>query len=105
MFGNIDVVVLAQRCAVPTLVVLGRDKDTPLGQDGTIMGDLERYSALIGEERRRFCASLRGARVHAVAGGHHFYRELSAELLGLLSIWLRDTEPTERPPALSARSK
>jgi pimeloyl-ACP methyl ester carboxylesterase len=104
MFGNLDVVELAARCAAPTLVVLGRDKDTPLGQDGSVMGDLERYSGLIGDERKRFCAALHDARVHEVAGGHHFYRELSAELLGLLSIWLRDTEPTEKPPAASTGS-
>jgi pimeloyl-ACP methyl ester carboxylesterase len=97
MFGTLDVVDLARGCAVPTLVVLGRDKDTLLGQDGSVMDDLERYSGLIGDERRRFCAALQDAHIETVAGGHHFYREKLPELLVLLSSWLDETELTERP--------
>src|SRR5215211_5662444 len=104
MFGNIDVVDLAAKCPVSTLVVLGRDKGTPLGQDGTVMGDLEHYSALIGPERKRFCSALRDARVHSVDGGHRFFRGHFPPLLELLSSWLSDTEPAERPTAGSARS-
>jgi pimeloyl-ACP methyl ester carboxylesterase len=97
MFGTVDIVQLAGGCAVPTLVVLGRDKDTPLGHDGSVMDDLKSYSGLIGNERQRFCAALPNARVHVVAGGHHFYRERFTELLELLSSWLTDTEPANSP--------
>jgi pimeloyl-ACP methyl ester carboxylesterase len=97
MFGKLDIVDLARRCAVPTLVVLGRDKDTLLGQDGSVMDDLERYSGLIGDERKRFCAALPDAHIETVAGGHHFYRERLSELLDLLSNWLAATSPPSVP--------
>jgi pimeloyl-ACP methyl ester carboxylesterase len=97
LFGTIDIVELAENCTVPTLVVLGHDKDTLLGSDGSVMDDLERYSGLIGDERKRFCAALQDAHIETVAGGHHFYREKLPELLVLLSSWLDESERTERP--------
>jgi pimeloyl-ACP methyl ester carboxylesterase len=97
LFGTIDIVELAAKCVGSTLVVLGRDKDTLLGHGGSVMDDLERYSGLIGYERKRFCAALQDARIETVAGGHHFYREKLPELLALLSSWLDETEPTKRP--------
>jgi pimeloyl-ACP methyl ester carboxylesterase len=104
MFGRTDIVEMAARCDVPTLVILGRDKDTLLGQDGSVMKDLQRYSGLIGDERRRFCAALENARIETVAGGHHFYRERFTELLELLATWLHDTGRTGKTKAGSTRS-
>jgi pimeloyl-ACP methyl ester carboxylesterase len=97
LFGTTDIVEMAAKCVVPTLVVLGRDKDTLLGHGGSVMDDLERYSGLIGDERKRFCAALQGAHIETVVGGHHFYREKLPELLELLSTWLAETETVPTP--------
>jgi pimeloyl-ACP methyl ester carboxylesterase len=101
MFSDVDIVDLAARCAVPTLVVLGRDKETPLGENSTVLGDLRTYSALIGEERRRFCSALRLGETRVLPTGHSLDDQTRSGLLGVLGTWLAETVPTEpgRPDA------
>lgn len=102
MISDVDVIGLAANCSVPTLVVLGRDKPTLLGaESGTVMGDLERYSALIGSERERFCAALPNGSVIVLEVGHMTIHRDPGYVAPVLD-WLaretrRESAPASRP--------
>jgi pimeloyl-ACP methyl ester carboxylesterase len=95
--AEIDVVALAARCALPTLIFLGRDKGTALGDGRSPSEDLSRFSALSGPERARFCSSFRHARVHELPSGHELHHMVFAEYVEVLADWLEDTKAVEEP--------
>lgn len=87
-YRDVDIVDLARRCTLPTLAVLGRDKPTPLGQDGPISQDLGRYSSILGAERARFASALQHGTVRSLETGHDIHNTAFDDLVGLLSDWL-----------------
>lgn len=94
MAKGLDSVGLAARCDLPVLALLGRDKDTPLGHEGSIIDDLRQYSMMIGDERVRFAAALRHGDVVALEAGHdlHNTSAFPATSAALLD-WLSRTPP------------
>lgn len=84
--AGLDVADLAARCRVPALVLLGRDKGTPLGEGSE---DHAEFSTLSGEDRVRFRAALGpDAVVAELDAGHDIHQTALPDFLARLGEWL-----------------
>lgn len=83
---EIDIVDLVERCPVPTLVLVGRDKGKAIRVIS--QEELGGYSSLSGEDRIRFSTALRQGMVVQLETGHDLHESMIEEFAARIEEWL-----------------
>jgi pimeloyl-ACP methyl ester carboxylesterase len=84
-----DVEALLGRCPVPTLLLLGRDRGSPIGSgSATPHEDLASFSAVAGRERDRYANALRAGTVVELDGGHDLHQQAFPAWTESVAAWL-----------------
>jgi pimeloyl-ACP methyl ester carboxylesterase len=87
-FKTLDVNALVARCVVPTLVIVGRDKGTPVRNGWP---EIAQYSLLSGEDRVGYLRALRDGAVEEIEAGHYVHTQAFPEFVSALDGWLKKT--------------
>lgn len=83
-----EIVDLAARCSMPTLVLVGREEAGDADCDHSV-------SVLRGEERRRVRAALPNGVMVELDGGHDLHGPHFDQFVGRLGEWIGDAAPAE----------